>query len=770
MQILLPIYQNEDPDRALAGFRLQRFEVFNWGTFDRRPWVLDLAGETALLTGANGSGKSTLVDGLLTLLVPNKKRNYNQASSTTGKRERDEKSYVQGAYDRASVEDSNASKPKLLREKGTLTVLLAYFWDAASKQKVTLAQVLWMEEGSVRKFFAIADDELTIASHFIQDTRPSNLKKRLKAMGAEVFEEFVKYSQKFRKRFGLQSEKALDLFNQTVSIKEIGGLNDFVRNHMLEKTDIQTRILELLESYKNLTISHNAIQKARKQLEALTPMMEEAEKYNQLKQEIERLQHFRAVAPAYFARQKLDLLEKELRDISQRLQKAKHELEKSARRLEELRQQEKSLDFAIKQDSDGQRLQELEREIKQRQKEVDSKQDKAGKYDRLAQSLNLPHYNDSDTFYAAREQGNALKQEIDGILQNLEAQRDEQKIQRNDLQKQQAELEGELKSLRQRKSQIPQRNLEIRGRLARDLGLDQTDLPFVGELLRVRPEANEWEGAIERLLSSFGLCVLVPEQHYRTVNAYVRDTHLGGRLDYYRIKPSTSHPTQRALNPRQVPHKLEIKPDNEEFYHWLRERLVRQFNHVCCDTEEQFQHETYAITRTGLIRQEGERHEKDDRNRIGDRRNYILGWNNADKIKAIEAELLQINQQLTRVNKQIESLESQRKQLDKQKSWRQDFMNFADFVEIDWRSIELERQNLERQRQELEASSDRLKQLEQQLVEVQQEITSATQQQHNFIREINTLENRQQTNKSQQLQCETELSQSSLQSIEKFAT
>ena len=149
MQILLPIYQNEDPDRALAGFRLQRFEVFNWGTFDRRPWVLDLAGETALLTGANGSGKSTLVDGLLTLLVPNKKRNYNQASSTTGKRERDEKSYVQGAYDRASVEDSNASKPKLLREKGTLTVLLAYFWDAASKQKVTLAQVLWIEEGSV---------------------------------------------------------------------------------------------------------------------------------------------------------------------------------------------------------------------------------------------------------------------------------------------------------------------------------------------------------------------------------------------------------------------------------------------------------------------------------------------------------------------------------------------------------------------------------------------------------------------------------------------
>lgn len=245
MQIPLPIDQNGYQDSySLAGFRLQRFEVLNWGTFDQRPWLLNLAGATALLTGANGSGKSTLVDGLLTLLVPNKRRNYNRASSVTGKKERDEKSYVQGAYGRTRAEESYGSKPKLLREKG-LSVLLAYFWDTVSEQKVTLAQVLWMEEGAVKKFFVIADDELVIASHLAQFNRISDLKKRLKTTGAEVFEEFVKYSQQFRKRFGLQSEKALDLFNQTVSIKEIGGLNDFVRNHMLEKMDVQTKIQEL---------------------------------------------------------------------------------------------------------------------------------------------------------------------------------------------------------------------------------------------------------------------------------------------------------------------------------------------------------------------------------------------------------------------------------------------------------------------------------------------------------------------------------------------
>lgn len=260
MQLPLLIEQNGYSNNDdLAGFRLQRFEVYNWGTFDQRPWVVNLGGKTGLLTGANGSGKSTLVDGLLTLLVPNKKRNYNQASSMTGKKERDEKSYVQGAYGQIRNEEFYGSKSKLLRKEGKLTVVLAYFLNELTQQKVTLAQVLWMEQSALKKFFVIANDNLSITSHFSKFKHTSELKKALKASGAEIFEEFIKYSQRFRKLLGLQSEKALDLFNQTVSIKEIGGLNDFIRNHMLQKTDIQTKINNLIEFYQDLTVSYQAI-------------------------------------------------------------------------------------------------------------------------------------------------------------------------------------------------------------------------------------------------------------------------------------------------------------------------------------------------------------------------------------------------------------------------------------------------------------------------------------------------------------------------------
>ena len=57
-------------DDTLAGFRLQRLEVFNWGTFDGRVWILQADGQNALLTGDIGSGKSTLVDAVTSLLVP----------------------------------------------------------------------------------------------------------------------------------------------------------------------------------------------------------------------------------------------------------------------------------------------------------------------------------------------------------------------------------------------------------------------------------------------------------------------------------------------------------------------------------------------------------------------------------------------------------------------------------------------------------------------------------------------------------------------------
>src|SRR5689334_8178647 len=101
-------------DDALAGFRLQRFEALNWGTFSRRVWTINPDGHNALLTGDIGSGKSTLVDAVTTLLVPHHRIVYNKAAGAVGK-ERDLYSYIRGEYKSEKDDYTQAAKAIPLR-------------------------------------------------------------------------------------------------------------------------------------------------------------------------------------------------------------------------------------------------------------------------------------------------------------------------------------------------------------------------------------------------------------------------------------------------------------------------------------------------------------------------------------------------------------------------------------------------------------------------------------------------------------------------------
>src|SRR5260221_586109 len=109
------------------GFRLHRVEVLNWGTFDKHIWIMHPRGETVLLTGANGSGKSTLVDAMVTLFVPSRGRRYNLAAGER-RSERDERTYIRGAYGRRSREDSLGDEAVYLRSADAHSILLGVFY------------------------------------------------------------------------------------------------------------------------------------------------------------------------------------------------------------------------------------------------------------------------------------------------------------------------------------------------------------------------------------------------------------------------------------------------------------------------------------------------------------------------------------------------------------------------------------------------------------------------------------------------------------------
>ena len=227
------------------GYRLHRLELLNWGTFDGRCEVLRLAGDNTLVTGDIGSGKSTLVDAVTTLLLPANRISYNKAAGAET-RERSLRTYVLGHYKSERVESTGASRAVGLRDQSSYSVILGVFRNEGYGQDVTLAQVFWMpgtSESQPRRFFVTAEDDLSIAADFTEfGTDPADLKRRLRSRGASVHDHYPDYGTRLRRLLGIRSEQALELFHQTISMKSVGNLTDFVRHHMLEPAVAGTRI------------------------------------------------------------------------------------------------------------------------------------------------------------------------------------------------------------------------------------------------------------------------------------------------------------------------------------------------------------------------------------------------------------------------------------------------------------------------------------------------------------------------------------------------
>ena len=148
----------DDASWCLPGFRLDRLELLNWGTFHGEGQVFAPKGEWSLLVGDNGSGKSTAIDALRTLLVPPRLLNYNDASGDGRKssgRDRTRRSYIRGAWASSSTIDSTSPTTQYLREPGTLSAVSAVFADSFRSESVTVAQVLWEYDEDIREIYAI---------------------------------------------------------------------------------------------------------------------------------------------------------------------------------------------------------------------------------------------------------------------------------------------------------------------------------------------------------------------------------------------------------------------------------------------------------------------------------------------------------------------------------------------------------------------------------------------------------------------------------------
>ncbi|GLY20135.1 ATP-binding protein [Kineosporia sp. NBRC 101677] len=713
-----------------SGFRLRRLEVWNWGTFHHKVWSLEIAGGHALVTGDIGSGKSTLVDAVTTLLLPANRISYNKAAGAQT-RERDLRSYVLGHHKFERNELTGNSRPVALRSPGQdYSALVAVF--ASGEAVVSLAQVYWLKEGQAgqpERLFVVADRELSIAGDLAGfGSEIAALKRRLKKQpGTGVHDSFPPYGNDFRRRMGIASDQAMELFHQTVSMKSVSNLNDFVRTHMLEPFDADRWINQILLHFEDLTRAHDSVVRARRQLEALTPILDEGSKYDDLSAQQVQLAQVRAHLPFFTAARRLEAFAAEAEAGQKRIDGLAAESRQLTKRSGELESQREQLQLQ-RAGLGGDRLHVLEESITRAVSECERRRATAEKVNELLGRVELTPITDARGFAQMREALDEVRSGFETASAEVDNRLTDIAVEQKEIKSDSDEIRDELTSLQQRRSNIPRRSLQLRDQLCEHLGVSTETLPFAGELIQVRNDAAAWEGAAERVLHGFGLSLLVPNSHYGSVAAWINDRHLGVRLVYYRV-PATLAATHRhqVPGPETLFHRLEIKSDSE-FYGWIERELFSRAAHVCASTMDAFQLAERAVTVTGQIK-EARRHVKDDSKAIDDRRNYVLGWSNQAKVDALLAQALLLNNRRQQLVDEQKRLADRRDVLRRQGTALDQLDVYQSYDDLDHESVsrqiardQAEKDEIERSSKDLERITDQLKSVAEELLALNEQI------------------------------------------------
>lgn len=631
-------------------FRMRHLQVYNWGTFSDLHEI-PIAEEGYLFVGPSGAGKSTLLDAFTALLIPPRWLNFNAAARESERgRDRNLLSYVRGAWAAQKDDESGEIVTRYLRPSTTWSGLALTFVRGET-EVVTLAQLLWVRGSSheVRRLFLVFERSfrLTEVAHFDLDVR------RLKAHLPEAMirDEFPPYRERFCRLLGIHNEQALRLLHKTQSAKNLGDLNAFMREYMLEKPETFAAAERLVQEFVELDQAHQAVVTARQQVEMLLPCRDWQAQRQEAELEEQRLRHLLEGLDDFRDELRLGLLQRALDEGELQTQGLQQERERHQQSLEQADSRVLDLQEQHRQAGGGQieRWEEQKAELERQRGSVAQKRHSA---EQACLKLGWTLPENPQDFAQLKHQA---RHELEDWQTSLERDRSQilqwnQKL--SDLERLFGETRRELEALQKQPSNLPAEKIELRYRLATELGLHPEVLPFAGELLEVKKSEAEWRPAIERVLHGLALTMLVEEKYYSAVSSWVNHNHLGQRLVYQRQGRVEA---SRRLTPGHLPTKVQVKPG--VWANWLEADLRARFDYACVESMAAFQRaEGLALTRQGQVKHARGRHEKNDRQNLQDRRFWFLGFSNAEKLNLYREQALKLTEEMEEARGRLEAL------------------------------------------------------------------------------------------------------------------
>lgn len=621
-------------------WRLEHLELANWGTFSGLHTVA-VPRKGFLLTGESGSGKSSIVDAISAVLTPRGKTRFNAAAADTSTRGADRSilTYVRGAWRRSADEQTGEISSQYLRPKATWSGILLRYANGKG-QTWTLVKLMHVKAGDnapadVKEAAILSSSPLGLAQ--LEPYAANGLKVReIKAAlpEASVDTEHSRFSRRIARNLGLSGDRATLLLHKTQSAKNLGSLDELFRKFMLDEPATFAKADAAVEQFTELNAAHEAVLRARRQVEHLTPLRAANTEYDQASQDSQKFEELLENLDAFTHSWRRELTATAL-DEAKALLATRHQQLTEANDAHRVATEQSENFRAQVEQRGGQQLSILDSRIESASADLERAESERTELERKLANAQLQMPTDAIQYAELSRECDRLLADETGEKQELDERYSQAGTQRLAAQGELDEIDRDLSALRQNRSNLPRDLLAARQLICADTGLDPSTLRFAGELLQVREEFSEWNGAIERVLRPLALVMLVPAAHTLNVSRAVNARHLGTSLRYESIGRQT--PVTRPVSAQDsLVHRVEVAPG--PMHDWLESRLAERFDYSCVQNVEELLEVARGVTLAGQVKRGPHSFEKNDRHRVTERRHWVLGFDTESKLEQLQVE------------------------------------------------------------------------------------------------------------------------------------
>lgn len=621
-----------------GSYVLTHLDVYDWGAFSGRHGAqIDLAG-TAII-GPTGSGKTTLVDALMTLLVAAPR--YNLASTGGHESDRDLVSYIRGVSGAGNDGDGNEH---VARPGAVVTGIAARFSDGESV--VRIGGLFWFDGSSSavadlkRRWLFCQNDApgLDAWLEALHDGGVRALKEQERSSpGLKIYDTKQAYLSRLRGQFEV-GENAFALLNRAAGLKQLNSIDTVFRELVLEDRSAFEAARNVVDEFDTLAGIRAELETARKQRDSLLPIAAGWRELEKHRAERDELGGLKALLPRWFAQQAALRWNVRADEVQHRLAQLGGIETALSASIEQTRRLADDAHAAYIKAGGGD-IERLRGQIDTQKTLVASRKRAAQDYQARAAALGMP----------LELTATCVKTNLDSVAQLRT--RHEQELHdaqqaawalgaaRLQVQQRHTGTAQEIAEVRKRPgSNIPVPQQYFRRDLATHLGLNEDDIPFVAELVEVKPEERSWRGAVERAIGGERLRLLVDPLHASAALAWInaRDNRL-----HVRIHETAAAGASARFLDDGFTRKLNFKA------HPLREALKHLLSGIdrhCVADVAALRDTPHAMTAEGLL--SGRRNYFDKHDLLPLDQGWMTGFDNRDRIAALDAALEQLQQEL----------------------------------------------------------------------------------------------------------------------------